>query len=88
MKIITFSGEWCKPCKQFAPTFKKIIEHYNFSDVINVDVDDDESGFVKQFNIKSVPTTLLIDESGMEVERLGGNLSFDYITKKIDKYFY
>ncbi len=63
-----FSAAWCGPCQTFKPTMKELAsEGYNIE---FVDVDE-QGDLAIEFNIRSVPTTVIM-ENGQEVERLIG----------------
>ena len=63
-----FSATWCGPCQTFKPTMKELAsEGYNIE---FVDVDE-QGDLATEFNIRSVPTTVIM-ENGQEVERLIG----------------
>jgi thioredoxin 1 len=63
-----FSATWCGPCQTFKPTMKELVsEGYNIE---FVDVDE-QGDLATEFNIRSVPTTVIM-ENGQEVERLIG----------------
>ena len=63
-----FSATWCGPCQTFKPTMKELAsEGYNIE---FVDVDE-QGDLAIEFNIRSVPTTVIM-ENGQEVERLIG----------------
>ena len=63
-----FSAVWCGPCQTFKPTMKELAsEGYNIE---FIDVDEQGDAAV-EYNIRSVPTTVII-ENGFEVNRLIG----------------
>jgi thioredoxin 1 len=67
--IYYFTADWCNPCKKVKP----IVEEINRENLIKfqmIDVDS-EMELVKRFDIKSVPTFILI-EDGVEVKRITG----------------
>jgi len=69
MKLVKyFSATWCGPCQTFKPTMEELAsEGYNIE---FVDVDE-QGDLATEFNIRSVPTTVIM-ENGQEVERLIG----------------
>lgn len=76
-KIVEYSASWCGPCRAFAPTFKKVSEMEEFKDIIfeNVDIDDgDHEIDIEKLQIKSVPTTILLDENNEPIYKLMGNV--------------
>ena len=63
-----FSATWCGPCKQFKPIMQELLdEGYNIEFI-----DGDENKEVAiEYNIRSIPTTV-IEEEGKEINRLVG----------------
>ena len=67
--VLYFTADWCNPCKKVKP----IVEEMNRESIIKfqlVDVDS-EMELVKRFEIRSVPTFILI-EDGKEIKRATG----------------
>ncbi len=70
--IIDFWADWCGPCKQFAPIYKKLAEKH--TDIVFSKVDTDvERDLSSMFSIASVPTLailrhgiLLFKEAGVQ----------------------
>tara|TARA_R110002073_G_scaffold88369_1_gene209757 strand:+ start:104 stop:349 length:246 start_codon:yes stop_codon:yes gene_type:complete len=67
-KIKYFSAKWCGPCKVFKPIMKELSsEGY---DIEFIDGDDNPK-IANEYNIRSVPTTI-VEENGVEVGRFLG----------------
>ena len=67
--ILYFTADWCNPCKKVKP----IVEELNRDSSIKfqfIDVDQ-ELEMVKNMNVRSVPTFVVI-ENGSEVKRAVG----------------
>jgi thiol-disulfide isomerase/thioredoxin len=77
-KVKEFSASWCAPCRAFAPTFKKISEMDEFSEItfeaIHLDDDEDHDVDIAKFDVKSIPTTILLDENDEPIYKLMGNV--------------
>ena len=74
-----FSATWCGPCKTFKPIMNEIAgEGYS---VQFIDVDQSQDLAAKH-NVRSVPTTV-IEENGMEVDRIIGSVSKQQIMSKL-----
>jgi|TARA_B110000046_G_scaffold28866_1_gene30068 thioredoxin 1 len=70
-KIIYFSAPWCGPCKVLGPTMQKLSSELP---ITKVNVDEDNTTSAK-YGIRNIPTLILIDETGKEINRLVGNVS-------------
>lgn len=67
--VLYFTADWCNPCKKVKP----IVEEMNRESVIKfqlIDVDS-EMELTKKFEIRSVPTFILIKD-GKEIKRTTG----------------
>jgi thioredoxin 1 len=70
-KILYFSAPWCGPCKVLGPTMQKLSSELP---ITKINVDEDSKNSVK-YGIRNVPTMVLVDQSGKEINRLVGNVS-------------
>ena len=77
-QVIKFSAEWCQPCKVFAKTFHAVEEMEEYKDIEfkEVDIEDDETDetLVEKFQVRSVPTTVLLDENDSPIFKVIGNV--------------
>ena len=67
--VLYFTADWCNPCKKVKP----IVEEINQDSIVKfqlIDVDS-EMELVKRFEIRSVPTFILL-EDGKEIQRITG----------------
>jgi thioredoxin-like negative regulator of GroEL len=66
-QILYFSAPWCGPCKAFKPVMESLQSELpiQFIDV------DSSSQTAAQYNVRSVPTTILV-ENGIEKGRFVG----------------
>ena len=80
MKTIKyFSATWCGPCKVFKPVMNEIsLEGYS---VQFIDIDQSQDLAAKH-NVRSVPTTV-IEENGVEVDRIIGSVSKQQVMSKL-----
>lgn len=70
-EVIDFWATWCGPCKLMNPILDEIEQEYVDSLVIHrydIDVDSEK---VKEYNIQSVPTYVVLKD-GIEVDRIIG----------------
>lgn len=77
-KIIKLSATWCQPCKNYKITFDKVKEMEEFKNIEfqEIDIENDETSdeIVEKFQIKSVPTTLLLDKNDEIIYKIMGNV--------------
>ena len=74
-----FSATWCGPCRTFKPVMNEIAgEGYS---VQFIDIDQSPN-LQQKYNVRSVPTTV-IEENGVEVNRIVGAVSKQQILSNI-----
>jgi len=71
-KILYFSAPWCGPCKQFGPVMDRISQTGILVEKVNV---DNAPALAAAYNVRSVPTVVVVDRSGNETGRSVGMLS-------------
>ena len=84
MEIYKFSAEWCGPCKAYKETFNNVVSNYSDIEVNEIDVDKNIS-LTQEFNIRSIPTTVIC-KNGVELEKIVGIVSEHDLAKHIDRY--
>lgn len=72
-KAILFTASWCDTCHKLVDKIKPI-HHCITQDIIQVDVDDHDD-IADQYNIKSLPVVLIV-EDGVVVDRFENNTPF------------
>lgn len=64
MKVYAFTASWCSPCKQMKPTLDRLMATEGVH-IIYKDVEKQEnSNLVAKFNVRAVPTLVLLDDEG------------------------
>lgn len=72
--LLIFSAGWCKYCTKIkqeinsSEDVKNRFKDYNVVDV-NFDVD---KGLVRRYNVKKIPTLIVVDDDGKELNRHSG----------------
>jgi thioredoxin 1 len=69
-EVIDFWATWCGPCKLMNPILDEVEKEYPDLTITRIDIDSDED-MVKQYNIQSVPTYVILKD-GKEVDRIIG----------------
>jgi thiol-disulfide isomerase/thioredoxin len=69
--LVQFSSAFCTPCRATRALLENVVEGLN--DVVHIDIDaEDHLELVRELNILSTPTTLILDSKGHEVGRAVG----------------
>jgi thioredoxin 1 len=76
-----FYGDWCTPCKQMLPILKKVNKNIDNITFYKVNIDTNKD-IVQTYNIKSIPTVVLI-KNGKEVSRFAGSMSEEDVKNKL-----
>lgn len=75
-KLLFFTASWCSACKAIKPVVEKEAPQKGF-DVKYVDMDSDEGAYMAdEFNIRNLPTLIVLDEQGVEIKRAVGNTAW------------
>ena len=73
MKVFKFYAEWCGPCKGLTQVIK------NAGDKITVPIEemniDNEIMASVEYNVRSVPTMILLNDEGAEIKRKVGTMN-------------
>ena len=87
-KVIDVFGTWCGPCRAYKPTFEKVSKMDEFGDVEfeELDVDENEE-LAQKYGIRSVPTTLFLNNKGEVLDRLLGLQTETALVAKIRTVF-
>lgn len=68
--ILKFEAVWCGPCKAMAPTISKLEGEFPELNFLSIDIDDYKD-WAKRYNVKSIPTILILKD-GIEINRIIG----------------
>jgi thioredoxin 1 len=82
MKLMLFSAPWCGQCKAYHPTVDKFMKKHPQIEFEEVNVEERED-IAQEYNVKSLPTTIIISYDGSELNRATGILNLDQLEKLI-----
>lgn len=69
-KLLKFQASWCGPCKMLSMTLSGMDVPY---DLVEVDIDETPMK-AASYNVRSVPTLIIVDDEGNEIRRASGAL--------------
>lgn len=73
MKVLKFYAEWCAPCKGLTMIINGAKDKINIPiEEVNI---DDNVFMATEFNIRSVPTLVIVDDQENEIKRHTGILN-------------
>ncbi|MHA2098690.1 MAG: FAD-dependent oxidoreductase [Candidatus Kariarchaeaceae archaeon] len=79
-KLTVISAHWCPDCRRNVPKMAKIMDHLPW----DVEVRDrDEEGVVNEFNIKKIPTFVVSDKDGNEINRIIENPKYSSLEEDL-----
>ena len=70
IEILKFEADWCGPCQKLKPVWVEAQKNYLSYKFTVVDCTDDLAQ-ARKYNVKSVPTFIVL-EDGKEVDRVVG----------------
>lgn len=82
--LVDFFATWCGPCQMMQPVLKDVKKSMGDSiHIVKIDIDNSANGeFVRQHNIRSVPT-LLVFKNGAVVWRQSGFIPSNQLVKAL-----
>ena len=83
MKYLYFSAPWCGPCRMLGPTMEKVAAEGIAVEKINIDT---EENLTMEYTVRSVPTIVLVDDSGKEFARTVGAKPFNHYIEQYNNF--
>jgi thioredoxin 1 len=80
IKLLDFYAEWCGPCKTLIPKLEELSSEYNDIEFIKINVDENVEMAQKTYNIRSVPTVLIIKDGEIKHRFTGDKAKEEYKT--------
>jgi thioredoxin len=84
--LIDFYAEWCGPCIAMKPVFAEVeneLEGKILFKKIDVDKNPEEA---QKFNVMSIPTFIIVDEEGKEVDKKMGAMPKEQLLSWINSH--
>ena len=80
------SASWCFPCKIYSSTFNTVKNEEKYKGIVFEEIDIDENEDVaEKYGIRSVPTTVILDENENVLSKFNGNISKTELKSRIDE---
>lgn len=70
--VYYFTADWCGPCKKMRPIVEDLNREQTIAKFQMIDADDN-TDLVLKFEIRSIPTFILLDNDGNEASRIVGS---------------
>jgi len=81
--LIDMFASWCGPCKMVAPLLDELSNEIKYAKIVKVDVDaSPELG--AQFQVRSIPTFILMKDGEMIEKIVGANMTKEFYSKLIE----
>ena len=70
IEVIKFYADWCGPCRVYAKVFDKVSEQLkDQAKFVNINIEKDDTGLTKEYDIQSIPTTVIIKDGKTQVRK-------------------
>lgn len=70
IEVIKFYADWCGPCRVYAKVFDKVSEQLKDQvDFKNINIEEDDTGLTKEYDVQSIPTTVIIKNGKTEIRK-------------------
>jgi thioredoxin 1 len=75
--LVDFWAEWCGPCKQIAPVLDELAQEYQGKIKVGKVNVDEQQGLAAQYQIRSIPTLLVIKHGAVAEQMIGAKSKRD-----------
>ena len=82
-KILLFKMSTCSPCKLLSKLFTQLNIQ---KEEIVLDEDDNANTIADKYNVKSVPTVIVLNNEGEELGRFVGSRNKEQLLEELNKY--
>jgi len=88
-KVIKLSAPWCGQCRSYANTFHTVSEMEEFKNIsfeeMDIEESDENEAFAYKYGVRSLPTTLILDENDNEITKVVGNVPINTLVDTISQ---
>lgn len=85
MKLLKFYAGWCQPCKMLSRVIEDAKADIESLMVTIEEVDIDQNmELAKQYQVRGVPTLIMVEDSGSEVRRKSGYMSEEELIRFVE----
>ena len=83
-QVIKFYADWCGPCKVYAPSFTKVRQELESTEITfqEINVENDPENLSGQYGVRGIPHTVVISE-GAELKAVSGRLGVEELKEFI-----
>ncbi len=84
--LYDFYADWCGPCKQQDPILDELADDYADEDefeIEKIDADEDRET-ANEYQVRSLPTLVLVDDDGDVLDRFVGLTDKDELDDAVD----
>ena len=78
-KILVFTAGFCNPCKQL----KQKLQSAGLTSNITLIDCEEQPDLVKQYEVRAVPTTIMLDSNGNIASKISGSEQYKFITESV-----
>lgn len=78
--LLWFSGVWCHPCQLLKPNLEVSLLQFRDIDLRKIDVEQ-EREMMYTYQVKSVPTLILMDQQRNIIKRESGYMSVEQLIR-------
>ena len=75
-RLLKFEASWCAPCRYMSPVVNSVVKTYKNIELVIVDIDNEQGQEkAREYNVRNIPTLILLDNKNNIVNTLVGTAS-------------